>query len=97
MGFVFNATLDDGLPHDMGPDVGFDRPGNDIDCFGVAGSNATASFCAAECGNDERCQAYTFIASGPPIERVPCNRDKGALVPPYCTLKSPVPAKMSSM
>jgi hypothetical protein len=50
----------DGCPRDLGPDVGWDRPGNDVDCFSVA-ANFTPSDCAAACEREAQCVAWTFV------------------------------------
>jgi len=82
-------------PNDPGPDKGFDRPGNDYNCFAVNASFTPAD-CAAACEADGHCMAWTTIdVSEDAQEQVllPCQHGK-PLTSRYCTLKSPVPTVM---
>jgi hypothetical protein len=77
------------LPPDTGPDVGFDRPGNDVKCFPMA---AYAS-CADACEADAACAAWVWVAGpqvGPP-QPYACSGGT-PLSRPYCTMKNPLPA-----
>ena len=98
VGFVFqsqSATGAGGAPNDLGPDNGWDREGNDYDCFSVP-ANFTPSDCAGACEADTKCQAWTMIkaaeATAGNTEGMgqPCAHGK-ALRQPYCTLKAPIP------
>ena len=81
------------LPPDTGPDIGFDRPGNDAKCFPVAAFAA----CADACEADAACEAWVWVAGpqeGPP-QRYACSG--GAPLPrPYCSLKSVPAAKVAA-
>ena len=80
------------LPHDMGPDVGFDRPGNDVDCFPFSG---TAVECGARCEAHPACLAWTLVQSPSAVGQAPCSAGK-PLGRRYCTLKNKiVPIKPS--
>eukprot|EP00935_MAST-01C_sp_MAST-1C-sp1_P002520 g2520.t1 len=48
-------------PCDAGPDIGYDRGGNDEHCFSV-NDTYTAADCAAACEADPVCQAWTLIS-----------------------------------
>ena len=63
VGFAVKTLVvasDQGAPHDLGPDKGWDRVGNDYDCFAVNAS-FTARDCAAACEADPKCKAWTTI------------------------------------
>ena len=81
------------LPPDAGPDVGFDRPGNDARCFPLA----TFPACADACEADAACEAWVWVAGpqvGPP-QRFACSG--GTPLPrPYCTLKTVPAAKVAA-
>jgi hypothetical protein len=82
------------IPHadDPGPDKGFDRPGNDYNCFAVNASFTPAD-CAAACEADAHCMAWTTIDVSQDAQEklvLPCQHGK-PLTSRYCTLKSPVP------
>ena len=47
-------------PDDAGPDKGWDRGGNDYNCFAV-NSTFTAADCAATCTADAKCMAWTTV------------------------------------
>ena len=47
-------------PDDAGPSKGWDRGGNDYNCFAV-NSSFTAADCAAACAMDAKCMAWTTI------------------------------------
>eukprot|EP00039_Didymoeca_costata_P000791 m.47268 g.47268 ORF g.47268 m.47268 type:complete len:668 (-) comp10475_c0_seq1:37-2040(-) len=79
--------------------LNYDRPGNDYHCFGVNDSYKWQS-CAAACEADDTCEAWTMVTKeGQTSESgrlYPCQNphDKHTLVPPYCTLKHPVPLSL---
>ena len=76
------------LPHDMGPDVGFDRPGNDVDCFAFSGS---ALECGARCDADAECLAWTLVQLPSAVGPAPCSAGR-PLGRRYCTLKNKIAA-----
>lgn len=88
-------------PHDLGPDRGWDRPGNDYHCFSVS-QNFSVADCAEACTRDVSCAAWTTIgvsslgprlgANGSPLSPE-CAGGK-PLIAPYCTLKRPVPGTL---
>ena len=88
-------------PHDLGPDKGWDRVGNDYDCFGVNASFAVAD-CAARCESDPKCMAWTTIGvahelaatDGDRRRLLACNTGHQPLGLHYCTLKAPVPSEL---
>ena len=79
-------------PHDMGPDIGWDRPGRDFRCWYVPGINQhghnteNISSCATACEHDPRCVAWSFIWSSSYNGTAPCSGGK-PLHGRYCTLK----------
>ena len=79
-------------PHDMGPDIGWDRPGGDIRCWNVPGSNMhgnnthNLSSCAAACEHEPRCAAWSFVWGSSYVGVAPCSGGK-PLRGRYCTLK----------
>ena len=97
VGIVLNTTsVHAGCPSgpcDKGPDVGWDRPGNDEHCFSV-NDTFTATDCARACDRDPKCQAWTLVskpAKHPAnAQQLPCSRGL-PLTRPYCTLKAPFP------
>ena len=97
VGIVLNTTsVHAGCPSgpcDKGPDVGWDRPGNDEHCFSV-NDTFTATDCASACDRDPKCQAWTLVSKSAKhpanAQQLPCSRGL-PLTRPYCTLKAPFP------
>jgi hypothetical protein len=79
-------------PRDMGPDVGWDRPGSDFRCWNVPGSNEhghnseNISSCAAACEHEPRCVAWSFVWNSTYDVAAPCSNGQ-PLHGRYCTLK----------
>lgn len=79
-------------PHDMGPDIGWDRPGGDFRCWHVPGINQhghnteNISSCATACEHEPRCAAWSFIWGSSYNGAAPCSGGK-PLHGRYCTLK----------
>jgi hypothetical protein len=106
IGFVVQTTAQPSPPSpgpdNAGPDKGWDRPGNDYNCFAVNGSFTPAD-CATACEADSHCQAWTTIdvdeanyrmltsAVNNSAQIAPLCTHGKPLTRRYCTLKAPVP------